>query len=158
MSSLGKKLEELRKNAGITQDELACKLHVSRQSVSNWELDLVTPKSDMLKALCEIFNVKPEYLLFENAEKQPLVSAEEEIAVTLAEETEPKKKSCKQIAITVSIFILSVLVAVCAVISFSWYFIISSCISDVSVDVGLYANIDFENTSTLNDFNVTLKS
>ena len=69
MSSLGKKLEELRKNAGITQEELAQELKVSRQTVSLWEQDLVAPKSDALKSLCEFFNVKPEYLLFENAEK-----------------------------------------------------------------------------------------
>ncbi len=64
MSSLGKKLEELRKNAGITQEELAQELKVSRQTVSLWEQDLVAPKSDALKSLCEFFNVKPEYLLF----------------------------------------------------------------------------------------------
>ena len=72
MSSLGKKLEELRKNAGITQEELAQELKVSRQTVSLWEQDLVAPKSDALKSLCEFFNVKPEYLLFENAEIKPL--------------------------------------------------------------------------------------
>jgi len=93
MSSLGKKLEELRKNAGITQEELAAALNVTRQAVSRWELDLAVPKSDALKALCEFFNVKPEYFLFDNAEIQPLVSSEAEIAVAATGNAERKKKS-----------------------------------------------------------------
>ncbi len=148
MSSLGKKLEELRKNAGITQDELACKLHVSRQSVSNWELDLVTPKSDMLKALCEIFNVKPEYLLFENAEKQPLVSAEEEIAVTLAEETEPKKKSRKKTILIICAVIISLIAALGVAIYIAWYFMSWQYITEnVKEYVCIYSDVTFGSKS-----------
>lgn len=40
MDSIGNRLFELRKKKGITQEKLAEKLNVSRQSVSNWELEV----------------------------------------------------------------------------------------------------------------------
>ncbi len=124
MSSLGKKLEELRKNAGITQEELAQELKVSRQTVSLWEQDLVAPKSDALKSLCEFFNVKPEYLLFENAEIKPLFDIpdtqpsenknnelRQEIAVTDEACKKPKKLSGKKKVLIACAVVISLLVA-----------------------------------------------
>ena len=40
MSSLGNSLYSVRKRAGLTQEEVAEKLGVSRQTISKWELDL----------------------------------------------------------------------------------------------------------------------
>lgn len=77
MDSLGKKIERLRKENKITQEELAASLDVSRQSVSQWEQDISTPKSDKLRALCEFFNVKPDYFLFEEEEAKPLIKKDE---------------------------------------------------------------------------------
>lgn len=65
MYSLGKKIEALRKETGTTQEELAEKLGVTRQSVSQWENDISSPKADKFKLLCQYFKVKPEYFLFE---------------------------------------------------------------------------------------------
>ena len=145
MSSLGKKLEELRKNAGITQEELAAALNVTRQAVSRWELDLAVPKSDALKALCEFFNVKPEYFLFDNAEIQPLVSSEAEIAVAAAGNAERKKKSRKQIVTIISVISISIIFIVCAVLSFSWFFILSNCAeAAVSGEDGAYCAVNSE--------------
>lgn len=73
MDSLGKKIERIRKENKITQEELAAGLDVSRQSISQWEQDISTPKSDKLRALCEFFNVKPDYFLFEEEEAAPLI-------------------------------------------------------------------------------------
>ena len=51
------KLTKLRKEKGLSQEELADKLDVSRQSVSKWELGTTYPEMDKLLAMCKIFNV-----------------------------------------------------------------------------------------------------
>lgn len=56
------KLQKLRKDKGITQEELAQKVFVTRAAVSKWERGLAIPSTDSLKLLCEYFNVDPEDL------------------------------------------------------------------------------------------------
>ena len=54
--SFGKNLQLLRKMRNrMTQEELAEKLQVSRQTVSKWELDTVYPEINKLIELCELF-------------------------------------------------------------------------------------------------------
>ena len=48
---LNKNIKNLRKNKGLSQEELAIKLHVVRQTVSKWENGLSVPDSEMLIAL-----------------------------------------------------------------------------------------------------------
>ncbi|MCI2111360.1 MAG: helix-turn-helix domain-containing protein [Bacilli bacterium] len=67
----GQKITKLRKANDITQEELADKLGVSRQSVSKWESDLAYPETDKLIALATLFNCSVDYLLKDGeAEKQ----------------------------------------------------------------------------------------
>lgn len=54
--SLGENLQFLRKRDGITQEQLAEKLDVSRQSVSKWESDTSYPEMDKLLQLCQMFH------------------------------------------------------------------------------------------------------
>lgn len=55
--SFGKNLQFLRHLRGnMTQDELAEKLNVSRQTISKWELDTVNPEMEKALELCQIFN------------------------------------------------------------------------------------------------------
>ena len=56
--SLGENLQFLRKRNDITQEQLAEKLNVSRQSVSKWESDTAYPEMDKLLQLCETFNCR----------------------------------------------------------------------------------------------------
>ena len=56
-------ISTLRRNAGFSQDELAEKLNVSRQSVSKWENGKATPDADKILALSELFGVSTDYLL-----------------------------------------------------------------------------------------------
>ena len=60
---LNERIRELRLAAGFSQVELAEKLGVSKQSVSNWENDNIQPSIDMLVKLSKIFNVSTDYLL-----------------------------------------------------------------------------------------------
>ncbi len=60
---LADKIIELRKKAGLSQEELAEKMGVSRQSVSKWEGALSIPDLDKILLLSEIFGVSTDYLL-----------------------------------------------------------------------------------------------
>lgn len=61
--SLGENLQFLRKRSGITQEELAEKLEVSRQSVSKWESDTAYPEMEKLIQLCQMFHCKMDDLV-----------------------------------------------------------------------------------------------
>lgn len=66
MDSIGNRLFELRKKQGITQEKLAEQLNVSRQSVSNWELDKSLPDTDKLFVLAQIYDVSLDYIAYGN--------------------------------------------------------------------------------------------
>ncbi|HOO79812.1 MAG TPA: helix-turn-helix transcriptional regulator [Lachnospiraceae bacterium] len=57
------KLIQLRKREGWSQEDLAAKLNVSRQSVSKWEGATSVPDLDKIMKLSEIFSVTTDYLL-----------------------------------------------------------------------------------------------
>ena len=56
-------LAQLRKEAGMTQEELARKVFVTRQAVSRWETGETTPGIDMTKLLASVLNVPVTRLL-----------------------------------------------------------------------------------------------
>lgn len=60
---LSKRITELRLSFGWTQVQLAKKLGITKQTVSNWENDNIQPSIDMLVKLSKIFNVSTDYLL-----------------------------------------------------------------------------------------------
>lgn len=57
------KIVELRKQKGLSQEELAEQLGVSRQAVSRWELGQTLPDIPNLLQLCEMFSVSADYLV-----------------------------------------------------------------------------------------------
>ncbi len=61
-----KRLQELRKEKNLTQEDLATKLNISPQSISKWENNLSTPDLEMLLNLCHILNVSADYILGNN--------------------------------------------------------------------------------------------
>lgn len=61
--SLGENLQFLRKKNDITQEQLAEKLEVSRQSVSKWESDTTYPEMEKLVQLCQMFHVTMDNLI-----------------------------------------------------------------------------------------------
>lgn len=63
MVDFGKRLKELRKQSGMTQQQLADKLGITKSVVSYYELSERTPSPDVLKDLALIFRVSADYLL-----------------------------------------------------------------------------------------------
>ena len=61
--SLAKKMIELRKQNGLSQQDLADRLGVSRQAISRWETGAVQPLADSVKSLAQVFQVSTDYLL-----------------------------------------------------------------------------------------------
>ena len=61
------KLQELRKQKGLTQEELAASLYVSRTAVSKWESGRGYPNIDSLKAIADFFSVTVDQLLSTDA-------------------------------------------------------------------------------------------
>ncbi|MBR1663847.1 MAG: helix-turn-helix transcriptional regulator [Ruminococcus sp.] len=61
--TLGEKIKEARKAAGLTQEQLAQKLIISRQAITKWEADKGIPDTQNLKALSKLLDVSVDYLL-----------------------------------------------------------------------------------------------
>ncbi|MBE7035140.1 MAG: phosphoglucosamine mutase [Ruminococcaceae bacterium] len=64
--TIGEKISKLRQAAGISQEQLAEKISVSRQSVSKWEMDQAQPQIDKVLQLCELFDISTDTLLCDN--------------------------------------------------------------------------------------------
>ena len=63
MSTYSNRIRELRKNKSLSQEQLADKLGVTKQAVSQMERGARKPSVTMLEALCDFFNVSTDYLL-----------------------------------------------------------------------------------------------
>lgn len=61
--TLGEKLKSARKGAGLTQEQLAEKLMVSRQAITKWEADKGMPDIGNIKQLSKLLNISIDYLL-----------------------------------------------------------------------------------------------
>lgn len=64
-------LIKLRKQRGLTQDAVAERLHVVRQTISKWEKGLSVPDADALRRLAELFEVPVGTLLGETTLEEP---------------------------------------------------------------------------------------
>ena len=61
--NLADRIQQLRKQNSLSQEQLADKLHVSRQAVSKWESAQSQPDLDKILAMSELFQVSTDYLL-----------------------------------------------------------------------------------------------
>lgn len=63
MSMFAKRIKYLRQTRDLTQVQLAAKLGVAKQSISNWENDNIMPSVEMLEKIADFFSVSTDYLL-----------------------------------------------------------------------------------------------
>ena len=95
------RLYELRKQQGLSQEELAEKLGVSRQAVSKWERSEASPDTDNLISLAKLFNLTLDELIYgekKETNKENSANSEEATANDQAEEEvkgEEKEKKSK---------------------------------------------------------------
>ena len=76
--SFGERLLELRKEHNMTQEDLANKIHVTRQTISKWELDMTVPDMDILIDLSQLFQISIDELVG-NAEKNASTDIKKEM-------------------------------------------------------------------------------
>ena len=82
---LSEKLYKLRKNSGLSQEQLAEQLKVSRQAISKWESGTAVPESEKLIIISNYFGVSVDYLLKDEEEQvKPVGSVTEENPKTIA--------------------------------------------------------------------------
>ena len=64
MHDIARNLKRLRRQRGLTQEELAARLHVTRQAVSNWERNRNLPELEILLSAAELLGVGVDELLY----------------------------------------------------------------------------------------------
>ncbi len=95
---LNENIKIARKSKGLSQEELAVKLHVVRQTLSKWERGLSVPDSEMLISLSEVLEIPVSELLGENIETSKVDQLEvisqklEVINLQLAQKKEASRK------------------------------------------------------------------
>ncbi len=93
--NIGEKLYELRKEKHLSQEEVAEKLDVTRQTISKWETNQSTPDFDKIKPLCELYGITADELLTG-------------IKKETKTETDTKEKRAKGIALGVLTYFVAV--------------------------------------------------
>lgn len=112
MKKLGEKIWRLREEKGLSQEALAEKLDVSRQTVSNWENDRATPDAYKLKQLCEVLGISADGLL-DMEEKNSGLSQED---ANVVEQKNGKRRVWRIILISAIGIIAAVLLAAAIVL------------------------------------------
>ena len=72
---IGEKIRSLRLKLGLTQEELAEKIGVTRQALSKWEVNAALPDTKNVVALAKLFGVTADYLLCEDEGREAETSA-----------------------------------------------------------------------------------
>ena len=91
------RLYQLRKQRGFSQEELASRLNVSRQTVSKWEVGDSTPDMEKLAAMSELFDVSLDQLVLGKEAPQGEIPAKSELVSIINEKvlTPDNKKKAK---------------------------------------------------------------
>ena len=103
--NIGNKISELRKKNNYTQEELAEKLNVSRQTISKWELNETSPSLEDAAKLAKIFHVSLNELVGEENILEEKMSNVERLAGIII-------KILKIIGIIIIIYIIFIIIAI----------------------------------------------
>ena len=85
---IGNRIRLYRKESGLTQEQLADKINVSKSRVSNWEQGINRPDADILADICRALNVSPSNLLDVHLSADDLNDRERKIIQAYRNKTE----------------------------------------------------------------------
>lgn len=114
MDNLGEKLFELRKAKNLSQEEVADKLGVTRQSVSKWETNQSTPDFDKIVPLCELFEITTDELL-KGEKKQEEAKEEIKKEEKVLTRDEVRTKSAEVVSSSVFTYIVATALFIVAI-------------------------------------------
>ncbi len=115
---LNENIKAIRKSKGLSQEELAIRLNVVRQTVSKWERGLSVPDSDMLIAMSEVLETPVSTLLGETVtEPEPddlkaIAATLEVINLQLAQKKEARRKLLHGLFIVLCIAVVAVFIVI----------------------------------------------
>ena len=128
--TLGENLRALRKEAGLSQEEVAGQLYVSRQTISKWENNLAEPGVENLKALARLYGITLDQLLGEEVRQDPPDLSEADLSQGQQESGDGSYLICTGV--------LLVLIAVRAVFTLDVYSSINIPFSLAAMVVGIW--------------------
>jgi transcriptional regulator with XRE-family HTH domain len=96
---LGERLFEYRKKKGLSQEEVASKLNVTRQTISKWETDQSLPDFDKIVPICELFGITTAELL----------KGEKEESIIINSDLKYKKEKALIMSISIFLYFLSII-------------------------------------------------
>ena len=105
----GENLKTLRKQKGFSQEELATRLHVVRQTISKWEKNLSVPDADTLIRLAEILEVSVSELLGAKIENENTASDVAEQLSRINEQLAIKNRRSRRIWKIVDIILAAII-------------------------------------------------
>ena len=103
-------LKAIRKAKGYTQEELAIKLNVVRQTVSKWEKGLSAPDADVLSKIADVLDTKVSVLLGGEIHEEDDPNAVAEQLAKISEQMAIRNRRSKRIWKTVGIILLAIIV------------------------------------------------
>lgn len=107
---LNENIKNLRKSRGYTQEELASKLNVVRQTVSKWEKGYSVPDAEMLKKLADIFDTDVSQLLGSTIEQDLSVDVVAEQLSRINEQLVIKNRRTRRVWKMIGIIFLVILI------------------------------------------------
>ncbi len=141
---LSENIKILRKEKGMSQEELAAKLNVVRQTVSKWEQNLSVPDSEMLISIAEVFDVPVSQLLGETVETVDTKTELEKISQKLENLNEmiAQKNSKNRRSLLLIVAVCLIIIAIC-VLLFAVMVTVSLCIAIApSTDIAIIGGAD----------------
>ena len=106
----GENLKAMRKAKGYTQEELAIKINVVRQTVSKWEKGLSVPDADMLSQIAEVLDTKVSVLLGGTITEETDKDAVAEQLAKISEQLAIKNRRSKAIWKTIGMIVLAIMI------------------------------------------------
>ena len=107
---LGENIKTLRKNKGLTQEELAIRLKVVSQTVSKWEKGYSVPDAETLQKIADILEVDIKQLLGADIETEKTNNEVAEQLSRINEQLAIKNRRSRRIWKTIGIILLTILV------------------------------------------------
>lgn len=105
----GENLKAMRKAKGYTQEELAIKINVVRQTVSKWEKGLSVPDADVLSQIAEVLDTKVSVLLGGTITEETDKDAVAEQLAKISEQLAIKNRRSKAIWKTIGMIVLAII-------------------------------------------------